>query len=481
MHAPPRSAPRPADSRRRTIGVLLPALVAAAAGAAAPAPLAAQDHPAGVPISGLVVDSVSGLPLAGALVQVVALDDARRRAYSATTDTLGHFRVDSVTGGRRYAIGFYHESYEMLGVSLRPRIVAVETRPVDVTLATPSARTLAAALCPSAALADTAGALAGIVYDADTRRPLGGASVVLLWNELVLDPKGVRPERRRVPVRTRDDGRYVVCGVPSDVEVVARAEQGALASGFVELLVPPMALARRDFGIDLRSGGEGAPGDSASAPRARVTGVVRNETGTPVPGALVVLVGAGVEGETDARGVYALAGLPAGTHALEVRRIGFAPARAIVDLARGRESRRDIVIDDHISVLAPIRILASGDPRLTPTGFAERRRVGLGDYITRAEIEARRPAVTSDLLRAMPGIRLVPVGHAKWDVRMRGGCRPQVYLDGVRIMNFDTLDAVVVPQHIAAMEIYASAGEAPAAFAGASCGSIVVWTGDAVR
>jgi hypothetical protein len=264
MPAPPRSAPRPADSLRRTSGApvsALAALLAVAAGTMSAAPIAAQDHPAGVPVSGLVVDSISGLPLAGALVQVVALDDARRRAYSATTDTLGHFRVDSVTGGRRYAIGFYHESYEMLGVSPRPRIVAVETRPVDVTLATPSARTLAAALCPGASLADTAGALAGVVYDADTRRPLGGASVVLLWNELVLDPKGVRAERRRVPVRTRDDGRYVVCGVPSDVEVVARAEHGALASGFVELLVPPMALARRDFGIDLRTGGGGAPDD----------------------------------------------------------------------------------------------------------------------------------------------------------------------------------------------------------------------------
>jgi hypothetical protein len=64
---------------------------------------------------------------------------------------------------------------------------------------------------------------------------------------------------------------------------------------------------------------------------------------------------------------------------------------------------------------------------------------------------------------------------------MRGGCRPQVYIDGVRIMNFDTLDAVVAPEQIAALEVYASAGEAPAAYSGLGCGSIVIWTGDRVR
>jgi hypothetical protein len=473
-HHAARSRHGPSPFAARTLAAAALALAIRAAG---PATLAAQSPPR-VPVAGLVVDSVSGFPLSGALVQVVALDDARRSAYSATTDTLGHFRIDSVLGGRRYAIGFYHESLEALGLALRPRVVAIADAPLDVTLATPSPRSLASALCPEASLADTTGALAGIVHDADTHRPLEGASVVLLWNELVLDPAGVRPERREIPVRTREDGRYVACGVPSDVEIVVRAELGAETSGFVELLVPPMALARRDFGIDLTARGAA---DSTAAARARVTGIVRNETGTPVPGALVVLVGAGIEGETDARGAYALAGLPSGTYALEVRRIGFAPTRAIVDLARGREARADIVIDDHISVLAPVRIDVRRDRTLTRSGFIERQRIGLGDHFTREEIRARHPKLTSDVLRTLPGVRVVPVEHAKWDVRMRGDCRPQVYIDGMRVMNFDTIDAVIAPEQIAALEIYASAGETPAAYSGHGCGSIVIWTGDRVR
>jgi hypothetical protein len=473
-------------------------LVTALAFVAAPvgARLEAQESRPTVPVSGIVLDSLSGVPLAGAHVQIVALDDARGVALSATTDSSGRFRVDSVPAGRRYAVGFFHLGFDALGLELPPRLVSIDASPVHVELATPSPRTLGVVFCPGLAPADTTGAVVGIVHDADTGMPLPDATVVFVWSELVIGSEGLRTERRQVPVRANEHGRYVACGVPAEIDLAARAERrgGAEASGFVVLRVAPMALSRRDFGIELPPASPAVPAEVAAsdtatrsasvsvAERARLTGFVRRANGKPVSDAAVVLLASETETRTDARGAFALVGLPSGTHTVEVRHIGFAPTRTIVDLRRGRESRADVVLDERMPVLDAVTVYGRARPRRSVVGFLERRERGFGHFLTREEIRARHPVMTSDVLRMMPGIRLVPAWPFGYDVQMRDGCRPQVYLDGMRLMmQEEPLDAVVSPQHITAVEVYRSAAEAPAEFPGTNCGSIVIWTGDWLR
>ena len=458
-------------------------------------PLAAQDaSPDATPavtVTGVVRDSLSGMPLGGAHVQIVALD-AREVALSATTDSSGRFRVDAVPADRRYAVGFFHGGLDALGLAVTPRLLAVGASPVHIELATPSPRTLAAVLCPGLAPADTVGVLAGVVHDADTWMPLADATIVFLWSELVIASEGVRNERRQVPVRAEANGRYLACGLPAGIDLAARAERagGREASGFVVLRVAPMALSRRDFGIGLgavaaaadTAAPDSAARTAAAAGGARLTGTVRRANGKPVADAAVALLASGTETRTDAHGAFALAGLPSGTQTVEVRHIGFAPARTIVDLGRGRESRADVVLDDRMPVLDAVTVYGRARSTRRAAGFLERRKRGFGHFLAGEEIRARQPVMTSDLLRMMPGIRLVPAWPFGYDVLMRDGCRPQVYLDGMRIMMEEqTLDAVVSPRHITAVEVYRSAGEAPLEFPGSSCGSIVIWTGDWMR
>ncbi|MGZ5127849.1 MAG: carboxypeptidase regulatory-like domain-containing protein [Burkholderiales bacterium] len=112
-------------------------------------------------------------------------------------------------------------------------------------------------------------------------------------------------------------------------------------------------------------------------------------------------------------------------------------------------------------------------------GFYDRmsRAIG-GRFITRDDIEKRRPFRVTDLLATEPGLRLVP-GRFGDDVVTTDGCRPDVYLDGVRFpLLGEKIDNIVNPQDIEGIEVYPHIAEVPAEFmrAGQNCGAIVIWT-----
>src|SRR3954471_21089837 len=72
----------------------------------------------------------------------------------------------------------------------------------------------------------------------------------------------------------------------------------------------------------------------ASAPTARIVGVVIDEAGAPVKDAIAVLDSVRYR-QTDARGQFRFDSLTPGTHRLEVRSIGFSPVAAVLRLAVG--------------------------------------------------------------------------------------------------------------------------------------------------
>ena len=102
---------------------------------------------AGTTVSGVVRDSISHLPLAGATVQLVAPDSVAGHGRSAISDSVGRFTLTDVRDGR-YALGFYHPLLDSLGVEPPAREVRVEEhQPVRIDLATPSTERIRAAVC----------------------------------------------------------------------------------------------------------------------------------------------------------------------------------------------------------------------------------------------------------------------------------------------------------------------------------------------
>ena len=139
------------------------------------------------------------------------------------------------------------------------------------------------------------------------------------------------------------------------------------------------------------------------------TGVVRDGRGRPLSGAQLLLWGSGVTGSTLEDGTFALAGLPAGSQALEARYVGYAPKRVTVDLASNSTRTVTVTLDKRAEVLDEVTIYGKRSERRSDfRGFLERSKRGFGHFLTRADIEKRHPFQFTDLFRMMPGFSLVP-------------------------------------------------------------------------
>jgi hypothetical protein len=433
-------------------------------------------------VTGVVIDSLTGKPLAGALVQMQR--DSAHRLSSATTDSAGSYRMEGLEPGT-YIVGFLHPRLDSLGIELSGRRVRLGPGAQRVDFAVPSAKTIIAAICPGT-YNDSLGVLTGYVRDAETSFAIPGG-VTVLWFELILGGGGIRKERQQIPVKTNDEGWFAICGLPSDVELLASATSGESESGAIDVRVPAGGILLRDFRLSRTDSSIAVFADSAASDStrqrvatlrrgsARVSGTVHTPKGKPVANAEVGVPGSGLSIRTPESGVFSLGGLPAGTQSVEVRAIGFEPKRVAVDLTSDRLTTLDVVLDRPVRTLDVVKVFGKG-PASSLLAFDRRRRAGWGRFLTPADIERRHAIRVTDLFSAMPGVRVVPSRFGQ-TVLVRG-CPPTVYLNGMRLGEeaASDLDLLANPSEITAVEVYTAAGR-PAEFWGSACGSIVIWAG----
>ena len=476
------------------VGCALLLVVAAALRAQMPAPRSAGPAAATGVLSGRVYDSVSTLPLAGAMVQFV-LRDRPEMAYGATTDYRGRFRLEEMQPGE-YLAGFVHPALDSLGIESVPlvttRVTAGEES--DVVLAVPSGATLARAHCGQYRGKDSVGVLVGYVVDADAGTPMVGAKVVVSWAEITIDRRGLHTDQRRAAAVADERGFYVHCRLPSDVELLTDATLADRHSGLVELRVPPFGLRRRNMAVDATSAAASSgtsagarTADSGARARpaferghARLQGRVYDIRARPLAGAVVGVWGTDVVGKTGEDGRFRLDSLPAGTHMVEARSIGYAPVREVADLSNVRTASVGLMLERQSTVLAGVTVYGKrraqwGDLE----GFARRSRRGMGGYfMSREDIEARRLTTVTDLLRTVPGVHVTPKGSFGGEVTLRGNCAPAVYIDGTLAADPD-VDMLMDASDLGAVEVYQGAGQTPVEYsarAGGTCGAILLWS-----
>lgn len=178
----------------------------------------------------------------------------------------------------------------------------------------------------------------GLVRDVDSGAPLPGARVASRWFELTLDRQGRRHYEVLETAATTDvAGVFRLCGVPNDVPVFVRAQSGTQQTGRVEVYFNGSDVAFRDFAISMGDTAAHAVPDSlletsedstaVEPPRgtALVCGVIRDDNGRPLGNARVGVMDRRGTVATDADGRFSLAGVPAGTQTLEVRRSATRP------------------------------------------------------------------------------------------------------------------------------------------------------------
>lgn len=215
-----------------------------------------------------------------------------------------------------------------------------------------------------------------------------------------------------------------------------------------------------------------------------VRGQVKDRSsGKPALGVVTLIDTAGAligRMPTGPQGQYALTAPRAGAFFLQFVGPGYGPyVSREFPLAAG-ETRIMGLEAVPLPAVALDTVIVEGRPvpsRLV--GFYERKAGGLGEFVTREELERWNPSQPTDVLRRMSSVNLVPVDLGYRVVSRRDQrCAPAVFLDGIYMgtgAEFD-FDAVLTTEQIEGVETYSGAGQIPPEFNRGDCGAVVVWT-----
>lgn len=215
-----------------------------------------------------------------------------------------------------------------------------------------------------------------------------------------------------------------------------------------------------------------------------LTGVVLDEVGKPVPGVEVALTKISRTTRTDSSGKFILALLPVGTHDVTFRRVSYSPMVFMLEISRGDTTDAEVKMNAVAQEMKAIHVVEAPERSRDLDGFEDRRRQGLGHYITRKEIVDRNPLVMSDMFRMIPGTMVIPTGATRSQLRFsraqgRGrDCPPAYYIDGMLAANYNIDDMPV--SDVEGIEVYSGISTLPAQFAKMrstiNCGTVVIWT-----
>jgi protocatechuate 3,4-dioxygenase beta subunit len=237
-----------------------------------------------VTIAGTVFDSIGGVALRGASVQIVgAADPVLGRRFTALTDSTGRYAIPDVPPGR-YLAGFHHPRLDSLGLESEERAVTVTDGNFQLDLATPSPTTFVALVCSDQ---PTGGLVVGHVRATGTqRRCLTPPSQRRGPNSI---PRGLcRPTEPERMIRTAPSGWFALCGLPAS-GITGRAAAGADSSGYMRLSPTPGSVRVATFHVGgaVRATAQATRSWYAGrvAWRARLSGVVRDERGQPIANA----------------------------------------------------------------------------------------------------------------------------------------------------------------------------------------------------
>jgi hypothetical protein len=210
-------------------------------------------------------------------------------------------------------------------------------------------------------------------------------------------------------------------------------------------------------------------------------------TNKPVASASMTLLdeqnGQVTSAQSNDAGDFTLRATAPGIYRVHVSKIGY---RVTESPSMQLQSGDDVSITLHVPAnkieLAPVVVTGnSRRPSGRLGGFYDRmQRHGFGTFISRDQIEKRRPFEVTDMLRTIPGLLLRPSRGFGYDIRTTEGCRPMVYLDGVPfpLMRGETIDNIVNPMSLEGIEVYAHAIEVPGELQRGlgRCGVIALWT-----
>jgi Carboxypeptidase regulatory-like domain len=442
---------------------------------------------AGQTIRGTVVDSVSGKGVAGARVSVSGT------TLQTIADSLGRFTILSAPSGEQL-LAIHTPSLDSLNAGYSAP-VTVTTGTTSVAVRVPSALRIAASACGDHGYGAGGVLLGKLRGDGDSTVSLSG-TVSAEWKT-----SGGAEAPKWVSATADARGRFALCGVPLDTALTLKALTDRASGQSSGLRVASAArFARAE--IVLRQ---------EVATSGTFAGLVTDSTNRPIAGVEVALPDLGKGTASDEQGAFVLRDVPAGSQRVLVRHVGYAPVETQMAFVAGQTVRRHVTMARSTTLDSVIVTGKSVDHQLDD--FAENKKVGLGHFLTRAELAPQEGRSTAAALTSLPGIKVSTMGPYAWvgsgrhgvtSLKCGGGCPgldpmdaakraplwdcyALVYLDDHLVFRgqkrnntweplFD-INSIPVAE-IEAIEYYASAAETPTKLStlNSQCGVLVIHT-----
>ena len=444
-----------------------------------PQPPAAA-KPGTAQIIGTVIDSLNGRYLSGAEVLI------QGAKASLVTDSLGHFKADSLLPGD-YQVGIYHPLLDTLGITLATRPFHVGADSVTyIVLAVPPASTIIRATCRDRPRPQGTSAVIGQVIDPETRQPVVGAEVSIAWTKIEASKEvGVRRSPRLLRDSTGATGAFRLCGLPNSIQATLQARRAgsvtaevpiAIGDSETELFTRTLLLSKADSGTKVGN--------------ATVSGTVVLEGSPTNAGSRVEVMGTDVVVLTNEKGEFTIRNLPSGSQVLLARHLGFGAETVPVDLSAREPKQVRMKLPKFVAIIDPVVVTARRAGSLEKIGFTRRQKSGMGYFLDQDQIQRLRPSRLTDILRTVPGLRVSysndgeVVSSSRGASSFNGGDCVQYILDDLPWQSASPgdINQFVNGSEVVAAEIY-QASNVPAQYSRGmqSCTTIVLWTRARIR
>ena len=196
-------------------------------------------------------------------------------------------------------------------------------------------------------------------------------------------------------------GRFALCGVPLDTALSLRAVTDGASGQAAGFRVSSAARFGRTELVLRRE----------RTTTATFAGVVTDSTNKPIANAEVMLADLGKGTGTNEQGAFVLRDIPAGSQRVIVRHVGYGPVETQLTFVGGQTMQRHIMMVRSTTLDSVVVTEKSTDHALDD--FEANRKLGLGHFLTRAELAPQEGRSTAAVLTSVPGIKGLHHGAAR--------------------------------------------------------------------
>ncbi|MEO7520190.1 MAG: carboxypeptidase regulatory-like domain-containing protein, partial [Gemmatimonas sp.] len=310
-------------------------------------------------LSGTVSDSVTGASISDARVSLVGT------LQEAVTNSSGRFLLAGVARGD-HTIEVGSPWLDSIGAVKRVNVF-VSDNSSSLSLHVPSLSQIAMATCGAS---DVSGIVGRVVMRGAAALPKP-VTVVVEWTE------PLPATSRWLRTITDERGTYRLCGVPLNTALrLSTDPDSALGAGTAPLSVQVGAerrFARADITLD-----------PSIVTGALFSGTIVVDGSTlPIANVEVLFPELSRSVTTNEQGSFRIRDIPPGTHVILVRGLGFSPLTAQVNFALNQSIEHRIALH-RVQALKTVDVNAVNAPSST---FEEHRKLGLGRFLTRADLQ----------------------------------------------------------------------------------------------